>query len=89
MNSYLKELRDICGINKNIARHTFATMVTPSNGVPIETGSKLIGYSSLKTTQIYAKVLDQKISAFCYIAINQTNGLQYSLNKLSILTDLI
>ena len=66
MNGYLKELGDICGIKKNIimhiARHTFATTVTLSNGVPIETVSKLLGHSSLKTTQIYAKVLDQKIS---------------------------
>lgn len=66
MNSYLKELGDICGINKgitmHIARHTFATTVTLSNGVPIETVSKLLGHSSLKTTQIYAKVLDKKIS---------------------------
>ena len=66
MNSYLKELGDICGIKKNItmhiARHTFATTVTLNNGVPIETVSKLLGHSSLKTTQLYAKVLDQKIS---------------------------
>ena len=66
MNSYLKELTDICGINKSItmhmARHTFATSVTLSNGVPIETVSKILGHTSLKTTQIYAKILDQKIS---------------------------
>ncbi|WP_297101660.1 site-specific integrase [Draconibacterium sp.] len=66
MNGYLKELGDICGINKDItmhiARHTFATSVTLANGVPIETVSKILGHSSLKTTQIYAKVLDQKIS---------------------------
>ena len=66
MNSYLKELGDICDINKNItmhiARHTFATSVTLSNGVPIETVSKILGHASLKTTQIYAKVLDRKIS---------------------------
>lgn len=66
MNSYLKELADICGINKNLsmhmARHTFATTVTLSNGVPIETVSKILGHTNLKTTQIYAKILDQKIS---------------------------
>ncbi|WP_163712377.1 site-specific integrase [Mangrovibacterium lignilyticum] len=66
MNSYLKELADICGVNKNLtmhmARHTFATTVTLSNGVPIETVSKILGHTTLKTTQIYARILDQKIS---------------------------
>jgi len=66
MNTYLKEIATICGIQKNItmhvARHTFATSVTLSNGVPIETVSKMLGHSSLKTTQIYAKIVDSKIS---------------------------
>lgn len=66
MNSYLKEIATICGILKNltmhVARHTFATSVTLSNGVPIETVSKMLGHSSLKTTQIYAKIVDSKIS---------------------------
>ncbi|MBS1586779.1 MAG: site-specific integrase [Bacteroidetes bacterium] len=66
MNSYLKEIADVCSINKNLtfhlARHTFATTVTLSNGVPIETVSRMLGHTNLKTTQIYAKVLDHKIS---------------------------
>jgi site-specific recombinase XerD len=45
----------------HIARHTFTTSVTHSNGVPIEIGSKVLGHNSLRTTQIYAKVLDKKI----------------------------
>lgn len=66
MNAYLKEIADICGIEKNItfhiARHTFATTVTLSNGVPIETVSKLLGHSNITTTQIYARVLEKKVS---------------------------
>ena len=66
MNSYLKEIATVCGINKeltfHIARHTFATTVTLSNGVPIETVSKMLGHTNLKTTQHYAKILDKKIS---------------------------
>ncbi|TRX72549.1 site-specific integrase [Carboxylicivirga sp. M1479] len=67
MNAYLKELADICGIEKeltmHVARHTFATTVTLSNGVPIETVSKILGHTSLKTTQIYAKVIANKIAS--------------------------
>jgi integrase len=66
MNAYLKEIADVCGIDKlltfHIARHTFATTITLNNGVPIETVAKMMGHSSIKTTQIYAKVLDHKIS---------------------------
>jgi integrase len=45
-----------------MARHTFATTVTLSNGVPLETVSKMLGHTKLSTTQIYAKVLDTKVS---------------------------
>ena len=66
MNSYLKEIADVCGIDKpltfHIARHTFATTITLGNGVPIETVSKMLGHKSIKQTQHYAKVLDTKIS---------------------------
>jgi len=78
MNCYLKELEDICGIMKkltmHVARHTFATSVTLSNGVPIETVSKMLGHTSLKTTQIYAKIVDSKIS-------NDMNQLKIKLSS--------
>ena len=65
-NAYLKEIAEICGIKKSLtshmARHTFATTVTLSNGVPLETVSKMLGHTKLSTTQIYAKVLDTKVS---------------------------
>ncbi|MFA5297464.1 MAG: site-specific integrase [Lutibacter sp.] len=66
MNAYLKEIADLCEITKNLtfhlARHTFATTVTLTNGVPIESVSKMLGHKSLKTTQHYAKILDRKVS---------------------------
>tara|TARA_R110002074_G_scaffold19509_2_gene62102 strand:+ start:237 stop:1487 length:1251 start_codon:yes stop_codon:yes gene_type:complete len=66
MNAYLKEIADLCGIKKNLtfhlARHTFATTVTLTNGVPIESVSKMLGHKSLKTTQHYAKILDRRVS---------------------------
>ncbi len=65
-NAYLKEIAHLCGIDKNLtyhlARHTFATTVTLANGVPIESVSKMLGHTSLRTTQVYAKVIEQKLS---------------------------
>ena len=67
INKYLKQIATICDIHKNItfhsARHTFATTITLSNGMPIETVSKMLGHNSLKTTQIYARVIESKVSA--------------------------
>ena len=66
-NAYLKEIADVCGIDKNItfhlARHTFATTITLSKGVPIETVSKMLGHTNIKTTQIYARITNEKISS--------------------------
>lgn len=65
VNEYLKEIAGICDIDKpltfHIARHTFATTVTLSNGVPIESVSKMLGHTNIKTTQHYAKILDMKV----------------------------
>lgn len=65
MNAYLKEIGDLCGIEKNLtfhlARHTFATTITLAKGVPIETVSKMLGHTNIKTTQIYARITDSKI----------------------------
>lgn len=65
-NAYLKEIADLCGIKKNLtthlARHTFATTVTLSNGVPIETVGKMLGHKNLRTTQHYAQIINKKVA---------------------------
>jgi site-specific recombinase XerD len=79
LNAYLKELADICGVEKHltfhIARHTFATTVTLNNGVPIESVSKMLGHKSIKITQVYAKVLDRKLSEDMAILKSKFNGI--------------
>jgi site-specific recombinase XerD len=66
MNLYLKEIARLAKMNKNLtfhlSRHTFATTVTLANGVPIETVSKMLGHNSIRTTQVYAKVIDKKVA---------------------------
>lgn len=66
MNSYLKEIADLCGIEKELtfhaSRHTFATTVLLANGVPIESVSKMMGHKNIKTTQHYAKTLDSTVA---------------------------
>lgn len=65
MNAYLKEIATLCGIKKNltvhVARHTFATTITLANHVSLQNVSKMLGHSSTKITQHYARVLDQNI----------------------------
>ncbi len=67
LNAYLKELADICEITKplttHIARHTFATTVLLANGVSMEATSKMLGHSSIKTTQIYGKIVESRVGA--------------------------
>lgn len=66
VNAYLKEIADICEIKKeltfHVARHTFATIITLTNGVPIESVSKMLGHKKMQTTQHYAKILDKRVS---------------------------
>jgi integrase len=85
-NVYLKEITALFEIKKNItfhsARHTFATTVTLSNGVPIETVSKLMGHSKLSTTQVYARVIEEKVSMDMKILRNKLNNhIKKSTNK--------
>ena len=66
MNAYLKEIADMVGLNKNltwyVARHTFATTVTLGNGIKIENVSFMMGHTTIKQTQHYAKVLDSNVA---------------------------
>lgn len=66
MNAYLKEIAHLGGIKKNLtthlARHTFATTVTLTNGVSIESVSKMLGHRNIRTTQHYAKILNRRVS---------------------------
>ena len=65
-NAYLKEIADICKVEKHLtfhlARHTFATTMTLGKGVPIESVSKMLGHTNISTTQIYARITNDKIS---------------------------
>ncbi|MBP7076909.1 MAG: site-specific integrase [Bacteroidales bacterium] len=66
MNAYIKEIADICGIEKKLsthtARHTFATTVTLTNGLSLESVSKMLGHSSINMTKRYARVVDDKLA---------------------------
>ncbi len=81
VNDYLKEIATLCGIDKDLtfhmARHTFATTITLSNGVPIESVSKMLGHTNIKTTQIYARITDQKVA-------QDMNILAQKLNQASV-----
>lgn len=78
----------MCSIAKNLtfhmARHTFATTVTLSNGVPIETVSKILGHTKIVTTQIYARVVERKVGEDMqklkrqFLNKNTTNNLNQS-----------
>jgi len=86
LNAYLKKIAVLCGIKKkltfHIARHTFATSITLSNGVPIETVSKLLGHTKIATTQIYAKVIERKVSEdMMALSIKMENNKKENFNN--------
>ncbi len=85
MNSYLKEIADLCGIKKNLtfhlARHTFATM-TLSKGVPIESVSKMLGHTNIKTTQIYARITNKKIEEDMLALAGKLDNFNDSINQI-------
>lgn len=73
MNEYLKEIAALCGINKRLTthcgRHSFSTLML-TKGISIESVSKMLGHTNITTTQIYAKVLNQKI----FMEVNKVRG---------------
>lgn len=87
MNAYLKEIAGVCEIEKeltfHIARHTFATTVTLTNGVPIESVSKMLGHKNLRTTQHYAKVLDKKVSEDMKILRDKFAAVTFNQEKIN------
>lgn len=87
MNNYLKEIADLCGIRKNLtyhlARHTFATM-TLSKGVPIESVSKMLGHTNIKTTQIYARITNKKVEQDMMELSGKLNCFNESINNIKI-----
>ncbi|MDR2085358.1 MAG: site-specific integrase [Bacteroidales bacterium] len=82
MNAYLKEIADLCGINKkltyHLARHSFATLIL-TKGVSIESVSKMLGHTNIKTTQIYAKITDTKISDDMAMLAGKLKGIETKL----------
>jgi site-specific recombinase XerD len=87
LNSYLKEIADLCGIKKNLtfhlARHTFATTTTLGKGVPIETVSKMLGHTNIETTQIYARITNNKISSDMKGLSEQFSGIEKIYKKVA------
>lgn len=85
MNDYLGEIAQICGINKKItfhlARHSFATEICITQGVPIESVSKMLGHTNIKTTQIYARVVDRKISHDMAVLERKINSRKQQQNE--------
>lgn len=87
----LKEIAKLCGIDRNLtyhmARHTYATQTCISQGVPIETLSKLMGHCSIQTTQLYAKITNQKVNEDMKRLFTKVNG-KYQVLESNITSDI-
>jgi len=85
-NAYLKEIADLCGISKtlttHVARHTCATTVLLSNDVPIETVKEFLGHSDIRTTQIYARTVQKKLSRDLNALKERIAGAELSINHI-------
>jgi site-specific recombinase XerD len=69
----------------HLARHTFATTTTLSKGVPIETVSKMLGHTNIRTTQIYARITNEKISRDMQLLSSKLEEIEkVALNKQEI-----
>lgn len=91
VNKYLKDIAILCNIKKRItfhtSRHTYATQTCISQGVPIETLSKLMGHCSIQTTQLYAKITNQKVNEDMKKLFTQVSG-KYQVLESDITSDI-
>ena len=82
-NAILKKIGKQCGIKTrltyHVSRHTFGTLLTISQGVPIETVSRMMGHTNIKTTQIYAKITKEKISQDMEALSHKLKGLEMQI----------
>ncbi len=84
-NNILKQIAKQCGIKTrltyHVSRHTFGTLLTISQGVPIETVSRMLGHTNIKTTQIYAKITKEKISQDMEILSHKLESLERQITE--------